>query len=85
MKSFQTKRSGASTCHLYGKSSNSGENSNGTVHPGGMISEKGNTFQGITLVFPTITETTIEFQKLSLSKGGQVQNLCGSFSLFALK
>ena len=77
MKSFQTKRSGASACHLYVVIP-------GRVHPSGMISEKGNTFQGITLIFPAVTGTTIEFQKLSLSKGGQVQNLsCESLSLFA--
>ena len=29
-----------SAYHLYGKPGNSGENSNGTVHSGGMFSEK---------------------------------------------
>ena len=33
--------------HLNGIFCNSGKNSNGTVHPGGMFSEKGNTFRGI--------------------------------------
>ena len=37
---------------LYGKPGNSGENSNGTVHPGGLFPEKkSNTFRGITF-FP---------------------------------
>ena len=37
-----------SAYHLYGKPGNSGENSNGTVHPGGNFPEKSNTFRGIT-------------------------------------
>ena len=36
---------------MYGKPGNSGENSNGTVHPGGNFPEKRNTFRGITF-FP---------------------------------
>ena len=40
-----------SAYHLYGKPENSGENSNGTVHPGGNYPEKRNTFRGITF-FP---------------------------------
>ena len=40
-----------SAYHLYGKPGNSGENSNGTVHPGGNFPEKRNTFRGITF-FP---------------------------------
>ena len=34
--------------HLYGKPGNSGENSNGTVHPGGNFRKKSDTFRGIT-------------------------------------
>ena len=37
--------------HLYGKPENSRENSNGTVHPGGNLPQKSNTFRGITF-FP---------------------------------
>ena len=37
--------------HLYGKPSNPGENSNGTVHPSGNCPEKRNTLRGITF-FP---------------------------------
>ena len=33
---------------MYGKPGNSGENSNGTVPPGGNFPEKSNTFRGIT-------------------------------------
>ena len=40
-----------SAYHLCGKPSNFGENSNGTVHPGGNFPEKSNTFRGITF-FP---------------------------------
>ena len=40
-----------SAYHLYGKPENSGENSNGKVHPGGNFPEKSNTFRGITF-FP---------------------------------
>ena len=36
---------------MYGKPRNSGENSNGTVHPGGNFPEKSNTFRVITF-FP---------------------------------
>ena len=36
---------------MYGKTGNSAENSNGTVHPGGNFPEKINTFRGITF-FP---------------------------------
>ena len=36
-----------SVYHLNGIFGNFGENSNGTVHPGGKFSEKGNTFRGI--------------------------------------
>ena len=36
-----------SAYHLYGKPGNSGENSNGTVHPVGNFPEKSNTFRGI--------------------------------------
>ena len=36
---------------MYGKPENSGENSNGKVHPGGNFPEKSNTFRGITF-FP---------------------------------
>ena len=36
-----------SAYHLYGKPGNSGENSNGTVHPGGNFPEKSITFRGI--------------------------------------
>ena len=36
---------------MYGKPGNFGENSNGTVHPGGDFPEKRNTFQSITF-FP---------------------------------
>ena len=36
---------------MYGKPGNSGENSKGTVHPGGLFPEKSNTFRGITF-FP---------------------------------
>ena len=36
---------------MYRKPGNSGENSNGTVHPGGNFPEKRNTFRGITF-FP---------------------------------
>ena len=32
-----------SAYHLHGESDNCGENSNGTVHPGGMLGKKGNT------------------------------------------
>ena len=39
-----------SAYHLYRKPGNSGENSNGTVHPGGNFPEKSNTFRGITLL-----------------------------------
>ena len=37
-----------SAYHLYGKPGISGENSNGTVHPGGNFPEESNTFRGIT-------------------------------------
>ena len=40
-----------SAYHLYEKPCNSGENLNGTVHPGGNVPEKRNTFRGITF-FP---------------------------------
>ena len=40
-----------SAYHLYGKPGNSGENSNGTVHPVEIFRKKGNTFRGITF-FP---------------------------------
>ena len=40
-----------SACHLFGKPGNSGENSNGTVHPGGNFPEKSKRFRGITF-FP---------------------------------
>ena len=40
-----------SAYHLCGKPSNSGENSNGTVQPGGNFPEKSNRFRGITF-FP---------------------------------
>ena len=41
-----------SAYHLYGKPGNSGENSNGTVYPGGNFpGKKNNTFRGITF-FP---------------------------------
>ena len=40
-----------SAYHLYGKPGNSGENSNGTVHPGRSFPEKSNTFRSITF-FP---------------------------------
>ena len=44
-----------SAYHLYEKPGNSGENLNGTVHPGGNVPEKRNTFRGITF-FPVFTE-----------------------------
>ena len=40
-----------SAYHLYEKPGNSGENLNGTVHPGGNVPDKRNTFRGITF-FP---------------------------------
>ena len=40
-----------SAYHLYGKPGNSGENSNRTVHPVGILRKRSNTFRGIT-VFP---------------------------------
>ena len=40
-----------SVYHLYGKPGNSGENSNGAVHPGWDFQEKSNTLRGITF-FP---------------------------------
>ena len=40
-----------SAYHLYGKRGNSGENSNGTVHPVNILRKRSNTFRGIT-VFP---------------------------------
>ena len=40
---------------------NSGANSNGTVHPGGKFSKKGNTFRGISF-FPLLPE----FPKISV-------------------
>ena len=40
-----------SAYHLYAKPGNSGENSNGTVHPVGILRERSNTFRDIT-VFP---------------------------------
>ena len=48
---FQTR----SAYHLNGIFGNSGTNSNGTVHPGGKFSEKGNTFRGISF-FPLLPE-----------------------------
>ena len=35
---------------MYGKPGNSGENSNGTAHPGGNFPENSNTFRGITFL-----------------------------------
>ena len=35
---------------MYGKPGNSGENSNGTVHPGGNFPENSNTFRGVTFL-----------------------------------
>ena len=35
---------------MYGKLGNSGENSNGAVHPGGKFPKKSNGFRGITVV-----------------------------------
>ena len=40
---------------------NSGANSNGTVHPGGKFSEKGNTFRGISFF-----SLLLEFPKVSV-------------------
>ena len=45
-----------STSHLYGKPGNSGENSNGTVHPGGILPEEPNLSRYY--LFPVSTETT---------------------------
>ena len=42
-----------SACHLYGKSGNSGENSNGTVHLVKLFQKKVNTFRGGTY-FPLV-------------------------------
>ena len=50
-----------SAYHLNGIFGNSGANSNGTVHPGGKFSEKGNTFRGISF-FPLLPE----FPKISV-------------------
>ena len=44
-----------SAYHLNGIFGNSGVNSNGTVHPGGKFSEKGNTFRDISF-FPLLPE-----------------------------
>ena len=45
-----------SAFHLYG---NSGENSNGTVHPGGNFSGKGNIFRDVTF-FPALPKEMTE-------------------------
>ena len=50
-----------SAYHLNGIFGNSGENSNGTVHPGGKFSEKGNTFRGISFF-----SLLLEFPKVSV-------------------
>ena len=44
-------RKPTSAYHLYGKPGNSGQNSDGTVYPGGNFPEKSNTFRGI-IFFP---------------------------------
>ena len=43
--------------HLYGKPGNSGENSTGTVHPGGNFPEK-TVYLSRYYLFPVFTETT---------------------------
>ena len=49
-----------STYHLYGKPGNSGENSNGPVHPGENFSEK-KYYISRYYLFPIFTETTEMF------------------------
>ena len=48
-----------SAFHLYGKPGNSGENSNGVVHPGGHFSGKGNIFRDVTF-FPALLKEMTE-------------------------
>ena len=45
---------------MYGKPRNSGENSNGTVHPGGMFSEKSNHYSFLSLL-PEFPEISVPF------------------------
>ena len=51
--------------HLYGKPGNSGENSNGTVHPGGIFQNKSNTVS-MYYLFPVFTEMTKIFCTICL-------------------
>ena len=48
---------------MNGISGNSGANSNGTVHPSGKFSEKGNTFRGISFfsLLPEFPKSSVPF------------------------
>ena len=52
-----------SAYHLNGIFGNSGANSNGTVHPGGKFSGKGNTFRGISFfsLLPKFPKISVPF------------------------